>query len=179
MSACLRYPSFPIFLSLIHSLYSSFLFFTKIRFRYTSRKFISRRFQSSSQKNDTYPFGSDCRSLISVLRFSLSANLAILSSCFILVLYVTPFHLFLTYSIASSSIFDPPSEINGCRNDFSYYLLSAYLFCYISLLFFILTELNPKLELGKDDLRLPIRRQVNPERGRHSHLLAYSLRHDF
>lgn len=74
---------------------------------------------------------------------------------------------------------DPPSEINGCRNDFSYYLLSAYLFCYISLLFFILTELNPKLELGKDDLRLPICRQVNPERSRHSHLLAYSLRHDF
>lgn len=60
-------------------------------------------------------------------------------------------HLFLIYPFLSSIIFVPPSGINGVGATIPfYYLLSAYLFLYLSeqesLLFFILTEARPKLE---------------------------------
>lgn len=60
-------------------------------------------------------------------------------------------HLFLIYPFLSSIIFVPPSGIYGVGATIPfYYLLSAYLFLYLSeqdsLLFFILTEASPKLE---------------------------------
>lgn len=98
------------------------------------------------------------------------------------------------FFIYSSPILPPlqpflshPPEQNSRRNDLFYYLLSAYLFfryiCKLSLLFFILTELKPKLELISEDVNdLPFTgsSRANPERGRHPRLLlAYSLRHNF
>lgn len=176
---------YAVILFSIYSFRSSFLFSTKIRFylraRYTSHKFISRQLQSSLQKRKKNPKLTPSVPIVvlSYLTVSVfrSPSWRIIRQSYTLLGYsqfsITIARILLSFIphlfFPLFSHFCPilRNHRNGRRNNLFYYLLSAYLFSlYLSvdsLLFFILTELKPKLELiigDVNDLRLPVRREM-------------------